>query len=204
LKEKQTFVLLAIVLGFKFARRQSTDGFLADGFFFSKGAIAVLSFYIDLRICVYYMLFFLVLSLLYPQPVFRGESRLVNLTPAALAHILKEQANEKMKMKWLIVFFAPWAPQCVHLEPVFAEISMKYTSKQLRFGKIDVSRWPIAAKDHKIFIQNGNVDQLPTIIMFENGKETGRIPHVYDDGTVAVKRLYKDDIIAAFGLNDVK
>lgn len=183
-------------------RRQSTDGFLADGFFFGKGAIAVLSFYIDLRICIYYLLFFLIISLLYPQPVYRGQSRMFFLTPAALAHVLKEQSTSKMK--WLIIFFAPWAPQCIHLEPVFAEISMKYSSKQLRFGKIDVSRWPIAAKEHKVFIQNGNVDQLPTIIMFENGKETGRIPHVYDDGTVAVKRLYKDDIIAAFCLNEMR
>lgn len=39
-----------------------------------------------------------------------------------------------------VEFYAPWSPPCIHLEPVFAELSLKYTTARLRFGKVDAAR----------------------------------------------------------------
>ena len=39
-----------------------------------------------------------------------------------------------------VEFFAPWAPACVHLEPVVAALSLVYTTDRLRFAKVDASR----------------------------------------------------------------
>ena len=39
-----------------------------------------------------------------------------------------------------VEFFAPWAPACVHLEPVVAALSLTYTTDRLRFAKVDASR----------------------------------------------------------------
>ena len=40
----------------------------------------------------------------------------------------------------------------------------------------------------KRLTDGGTSKQLPTLIMFENGLETARIPHVYSDGSVAKGR----------------
>lgn len=121
-------------------------------------------------------------------------------TPASFAERVEEHTNESDPC-WLVTFFAPWAPQCLYLEPIIAELSLKYSMDSLRFGKIDVSKWPSIAKKYNISL-TGISNQLPTIIMFEKGKEIGRIPHVYSDGRVAAGRFRKHDIVRAFELEE--
>ena len=57
------------------------------------------------------------------------------------------------------------------------------------------------AKKYKINLLGEYGNQLPTLIMFgKDGKESGRIPHVYNDGKVAAGKFRKKDIVAAFDL----
>lgn len=93
-------------------------------------------------------------------------------------------------------FFAPWSPQCLALEPAFAEISNEYASDTLQFAKLDVSEWPSMAKKFKIRL-NGFSDQLPTIIKFENGIEKARIPFISPNGKVSRGKFRKQDILVA-------
>lgn len=66
----------------------------------------------------------------------------------------------------------------------------RYSSDTLRFAKLDLARWPHVAKEHRIDMA-GASPQLPTLIMFEKGKEIARIPHVFSDGSVAKGRYRK-------------
>ncbi|KAH7618020.1 putative Thioredoxin-related transmembrane protein 2 [Nannochloris sp. 'desiccata'] len=141
-----------------------------------------------------------VVALMFPQPTYKGPSRIEDFTPASFAEIVEDRSDSNVS--WLVEFFAPWAPQCLYLEPVIAELSLQYSSPTLRFGKIDVSRWPALAKRYKISIRGEDGNQLPTLIMFENGKERGRIPHVYNDGKVAAGKFRKNDIVTAFALGE--
>lgn len=45
-------------------------------------------------------------------------------------------------------------------------------------------RWPALAKQFNVNT-SGVGQQLPTLVVFEKGKEVVRIPHVYPDGSVA-------------------
>ena len=137
---------------------------------------------------------------MFPQPTYKGPSRMEDFTPASFAEIVEDRTESPVS--WLVEFYAPWAPQCLYLEPVLAEISLQYSSETLRFGKIDVSRWPALAKRYRISIRGENGNQLPTLIMFEKGKESGRIPHVYNDGKVAAGKYRKNDIVTAFALGE--
>jgi len=58
-REQQASTLLLISLALKFFKRQSLDAFFSDAFSFSKGAIALLSFYIDMRIFAYYIIMYI-------------------------------------------------------------------------------------------------------------------------------------------------
>lgn len=85
---------------------------------------------------------------------------------------------------WLVELYTLWHPACVALEPVLADLSLRYATPGLRFGKVDVSRYPQIAADMNVSV-TGSSRQLPTLIMFKAGKELGRIPHVYEGGNVA-------------------
>lgn len=39
-----------------------------------------------------------------------------------------------------VEFYAPWSPPCIHLEPVVAELSLKYSCSRLQFGRVDAPR----------------------------------------------------------------
>lgn len=54
-------------------------------------------------------------------------------------------------------------------------VCCSYHSDKLHFGKVDIGRWPEAAKKHRIN-DSATSKQLPTLILFENGKETIRRP----------------------------
>lgn len=55
------------------------------------------------------------------------------------------------------------------------QMHFRYNTKYLKFGKIDVSRYPDVAQ--KFNINDSALSrQLPTVIMFKNGEETFRRP----------------------------
>jgi len=58
-REQQASTLLFITLTLKFFKRQSLDAFFSDAFSFSKGAIALLAFYIDMRVFAYYIIMYI-------------------------------------------------------------------------------------------------------------------------------------------------
>ncbi|KAL4853602.1 Thioredoxin-related transmembrane protein 2 [Chlorella vulgaris] len=198
--EKFALTLLGMAVMMKFWRRQSMDSFLSDAITYGKSAVALMVWYMDWRICIYYCLLYIVIYLLFPQPIFRGASCLEHFTPASF-HSMVLQDPQPADVAWLVEFYAPWAPPCIHLEPVFAELSLTYTNDKLRFGKVDASRWSQLAKQHKVAVY-GALPQLPTFVLFEKGKEVGRIPHVFEDGSVASMKIRRQDIVVAFGLED--
>lgn len=61
---------------------------------------------------------------------------------------------------YLIRMFRMWIPCC----------ESRYATNGLGFAKIDAGRYPKAAKDFGIDT-HANSKQVPTIILFKNGKE---------------------------------
>jgi thiol-disulfide isomerase/thioredoxin len=204
-KERNGAALLAVALFSKFARRQSADAFLSDAFFFAKSLLLLLVFYADWRAAAYYALAYAAAAVAAPQPLYAGPAAMEHLTPATLEELVLAPAPAgggaaAPRPAWLVEFFAPWAPQCLYLEPVLAELSLTYACPALRFGKVDVSRWPALAARHRVSVA-GAAAALPTLILFENGKEAGRVPHLYEDGRVAGGRMRRADIVLAFDLD---
>ena len=59
----------------------------------------------------------------------------------------------------------------------------RYTSESLQFGKIDVNKWSDLAVENRINVSTSS-RQLPTFILFQNGKEVMRSPQITDAGKV--------------------
>eukprot|EP00959_Pyramimonas_sp_CCMP1952_P362249 7586751-Pyramimonas_sp.AAC.1 len=165
--EKNAFSSLTILLVVKSVRSLTVDAFVSDFFMFGKSTILMLTFFMDVRLFSWYLILFAILFLMVPQPFYEGPEAITYLTPAMYDELVVGQAvqkaGEKKGPKWLVEFYTSWSPPCVHLEPIFAQLSVKYSSENLQFAKMDLGRWPRIAKEFNISI-SGTSKQLPTLI----------------------------------------
>lgn len=77
------------------------------------------------------------------------------------------QEVDKSTLPYLVDFWAIWCPPCSMVAPILEEIGKDYDGK-LNIGKINV--------DNEIKIANEYVIQnIPTMIIFDKGKEVERI-----------------------------
>ena len=60
-------------------------------------------------------------------------------------------------------------------------MSIRYTNQSIRFYKVDATALEKLAKKYNISTEPTG-KQLPTLLMLENGKETGRFPPVPKPG----------------------
>ena len=82
----------------------------------------------------------------------------------------------------LVDFWATWCGPCKMIAPVIEEISEEYADK-IVVAKLDVDEVPSIAGQY-------NVMSIPTLVVFENGKEVNRM----------VGFRPKAQIVAALGL----
>ena len=80
--------------------------------------------------------------------------------------------------KVLVDFYATWCMPCKSLKPVLAQIANENKEKDLKVVEIDVDKC-------ESLVLKYNVQAMPTLIVFENGKEENRI----------VGAVPKDDIL---------
>lgn len=55
---------------------------------------------------------------------------------------------EEPKVTWVILFHATWSPPCRAVSPAFSALSNEFANEFLRFGKVDVGKYPDAAKEY--------------------------------------------------------
>jgi thioredoxin 1 len=78
-----------------------------------------------------------------------------------------EREVVKSKIPIVVDFFAGWCGPCQMMAPVFNDLSKEYDGKVV-FAKVDTE------KDSELAIDN-SVQGIPCLIVFEKGKEIGRI-----------------------------
>jgi thioredoxin 1 len=74
--------------------------------------------------------------------------------------------SEVEKGAFVVDFWAPWCGPCMHLAPVFEELSKEY--KNVKFGKVNIDEEQELAS---VF----QVRSIPCIIIFKNGKVIGKV-----------------------------
>ena len=67
---------------------------------------------------------------------------------------------------------------------MWAKLSLRYTNEFIHFYRVDVSLMESIAKKYKIDA-SASGQQLPTVLMIENGKETSKYPPEVPSGSRA-------------------
>lgn len=115
--------------------------------------------------------------LLLPEPTYQGPENIAYMK----GEDLEEEIGRDKRVVWLVELYAAWSPPCVDFANIFGELSNKYSLNNFRFAKVDLARNPDTATKYKINISTLS-KQLPTVLLFMNGRETMRRPLVNEKG----------------------
>jgi len=193
------FFLLVIIMvrSRKTGSTSSMTSYLSSGFVCAKVANLILFFRRDPRYGLLYSFLFALQAMLLPEPTYKGPENITYFR----ANGLEDELRRDPKVTWLVTFYAAWSPSAVNFSPIFAKISANYGLPNLKFGKIDVGRYPEVAEKHLIST-SALTRQLPTVIMFQEGKEVGRVPAIV--ASKVQKFMFKEEeIVQTFDLNNL-
>ncbi|ELU14908.1 hypothetical protein CAPTEDRAFT_227823 [Capitella teleta] len=199
LREMELLMFLGCIIVVKNRRQPSYTQYIGTVCMFSKILSSYLFFTHNPLMGVAYVILCLLHIAFLPEPTYSGPDYITYFRGVNL----EDEINMDHRVTWLIEFYAAWSPACVTFAPTFAELSAKYNLDNLKFGKLDASRYSAVAEKFKVSTSSWS-RQLPTVILFQNGKETRRRPLIDGKGKVVAKFMFnKENIIKAFDLNDL-
>uniref|UniRef100_A0A0K0DB79 Thioredoxin domain-containing protein n=1 Tax=Angiostrongylus cantonensis TaxID=6313 RepID=A0A0K0DB79_ANGCA len=165
-REREILVFLAVIIAWKGRKATNWLHYINNIFLFSKIANIALFFRADA-----------LTGILYLMAVVGTFSFWVYTLARRRSHIFKEELDRDRKSVFVIQFYTSWSPDCRHVNPVFAQLSERFNLPNLRFGKLDVGRWPKEADRFRVNAHPTS-RQLPTICVFKDVKELKRRPLV--------------------------
>lgn len=87
---------------------------------------------------------------------------------AAVSEVSAQNFEKETRSgKVLVDFYGPWCGPCKRLTPVLEDLSDEMEGK-VRFVKVNIDKAPELSSKYE-------VSAVPTLILFENGKEKARI-----------------------------
>ncbi|WJX10059.1 hypothetical protein P8452_00825 [Trifolium repens] len=173
-REIQTMLAFAVLALIKGVREETWEAFIADALFLAKICLFALTYTMDRRIAVWYILIFLVIHVLTQQPPSQGLGTCNKLTPLLLESLLTEGNTSRF---WLVEFSASYSSACIRSSQQFPELSITYSTKILSFGIVDLGLFPNAAEKFGVSL-SGSMGQLPSFILFDNATEIARFPEL--------------------------
>jgi len=128
-----------------------------------------------------------VVGLLFPEPTYKGPENVTYFR----GNDMDEELKREKKIVWIVEFYTAWNPSCVNFAPIYADLSNQYGMENLRFAKIDVGRFPEVARRYRVD-DSSLSRQLPTVILFKEGKECIRRPDI--DTTNKLHKFYFSEV----------
>ena len=136
--ERRALLMLAVLSTYRYVKKPKVDAFVADMLLYFKLAAVALTFAQDPYHGAALSAACALAFLLFPLPAYRGPSTVQELTPASFRQEVQQQG--KGACAWVIQLYAPWSAECAHSDALVAEMSLRYATPGLQFGRLDVSR----------------------------------------------------------------
>ncbi|TMW55496.1 hypothetical protein Poli38472_010378 [Pythium oligandrum] len=204
--EQEIFLLVAIMFAMNYRKKATIDGLVAMFFMYTKTGVLAALYYLDRRIFGWMLAYCAFLFIAVGQPKYDGPDNIFPLNPATMEQEITRNGGykaSKKRVSWLVYFYADWNDNCLQHDAMVADLSLQFGSETLRFGKVDVNKYPELAREHSIEV-SATSSQLPTLILFQGGQEIKRLPWIKEDGKVAKVILDRPGLEAVFMLPDLK
>ncbi|XP_071945257.1 thioredoxin-related transmembrane protein 2-like [Antedon mediterranea] len=194
-RESNILMFLICVVVIKNRKFPDVMQFVKILFSLSKVANFLLFFYSDLRLAIVYSVLCLLVVLIFPEPAFKGPE---NITYFKGEQFFEELENNP-RTTWMLECYAAWSPTCQRFASVFADLSLNYSHNHFKFGKLDVGTNDKLAKRLGINT-SGTSLELPTLILFQNGKPVIRRPVKNNKGKVIPFQFTMGNMIRDFDM----
>jgi thiol-disulfide isomerase/thioredoxin len=133
------FLIIVVMIRTRKAGSVTMINYMTSSFIYTKVANVILWFYADTLYGIVFCVIFVLGGLLLPEPTYSGPENIVYFRTN---NGMRDELENDKRVNWLIVFYTVWNPACVNFAPIFAQLSAEYHLDNLKFGKIDIGRFP--------------------------------------------------------------
>lgn len=171
-REMQIYFCLFLMLFSRTLSAPTLDTYLGSAFMFSRVAIVVLLWHMDTNILAIFLALWTMIYATCPQPRYKLPKSIVTLNNISYHDRITRNTHKGIFVLWC---HATWSARCSQLSPILAALDKAYGHPRVRFGRLDVSKYPSLAETISVSISPAS-KQLPTVICYKQGKEVARIP----------------------------
>ncbi|XP_022363241.1 thioredoxin-related transmembrane protein 2 isoform X3 [Enhydra lutris kenyoni] len=175
-REVEILMFLSAIVMMKNRRSITVEQHIGNIFMFSKVANAILFFRLDIRMGLLYITLCIVFLMTCKPPLYMGPEYIKYFSDKTI----DEELERDKRVTWIVEFFANWSNDCQSFAPIYADLSLKYK----------VSTSPLTK-------------QLPTLILFQGGKEVMRRPQIDKKGRAVSWTFSEENVIREFNLNEL-
>ena len=192
-REVQILATGSVVILAKYLKSPTWEAFFMNFFFFAKSCFIIVLYFSNTWLMLWYINICLICWILFkmPFPVYPHKFTDFKSVSEFDAAVLSTFCS------WVILFYSPEHLQCITTNSLWCSMSLKYSTNKLKFGKVDVNEGFYIASKCKIDNDNFS-NRLPTLIVFNNGKEGKRFP---PEGPNAVINYKAKEIVAYLGID---
>ncbi|XP_030643980.1 thioredoxin-related transmembrane protein 2-B isoform X2 [Chanos chanos] len=197
-REVEILMFLSAIVMMKNRRAITVEQHVGNIILFSKVANVILFFRLDVRMGLLYLTLCIVFLMTCKPPLYMGPEYIKYFSDKTIDDELERDG----RVAWLVEFFANWSPECQSFASVYADLSLKYNCAGLKFGKVDIGRYGEVSKKYKVSTSPLS-KQLPSVVLFQGGKEVMRRPQVDKKGRAVSWSFTEENIIREFNLNEL-
>lgn len=197
-REVEILMFLSAIVMMKNRRSITIEQHIGNIFMFSKVANTILFFRLDIRMGLLYVTLCLVFLMTCKPPLYLGPEHIKYFSDKTI----EEEIQSDRRVTWIVEYFANWSSECQSFAPIYAELSLKYNCAGLKFGKVDIGRYPDVSTRYNVS-PSPLSKQLPTLILFQGGKEVLRRPQVDKKGRAVSWSFTQENVIREFNLNEL-
>ncbi|XP_005201014.1 thioredoxin-related transmembrane protein 2 [Bos indicus] len=197
-REVEILMFLSAIVMMKNRRSITVEQHVGNIFMFSKVANAILFFRLDIRMGLLYITLCIVFLMTCKPPLYMGPEYIKYFSDKTI----DEELERDKRVTWIVEFFANWSSDCQSFAPIYADLSLKYNCTGLNFGKVDVGRYTDVSTRYKVST-SPLTKQLPTLILFQGGKEVMRRPQIDKKGRAVSWTFSEENVIREFNLNEL-
>lgn len=197
-REVEILMFLSAIVMMKNRRAITVEQHVGNIILFSKVANVILFFRLDIRMGLLYLTLCIVFLMTCKPPLYMGPEYIKYFSDKTI----DDELDRDSRVTWIVEFFANWSPECQSFASVYADLSLKYNCAGLKFGKVDIGRYGEVSKKYKVSTSPLS-KQLPSLVLFQGGKEVMRRPQVDKKGRAVSWTFTEENIIREFNLNEL-
>lgn len=191
--ETQILGTISLILVFKLIKAATLEEFLAQAIFLLKLSFSLLLYLFSGVALGWFVVAQLMVWILVRRPLYAGPNCFKDiLTMGDFERVVLEGSGT-----FVVIFYAPWHDSCYATMPIWAEMSVKYSTPHLQFLLVNVETAPLIAKKC-VVDTSGTTRQLPSLLLYEDGIEVARFPPVSAQGSRPQVMRYRFKEIADF------